>query len=44
MEMKWWTMRVMVLHKKLTALREKREEIFSYVAYPKPMEMKKAVV
>lgn len=42
--MEWWTLRITQLHKKLTALRERKREAYSAVAYPKPIELKAAVV
>lgn len=42
--MEWWTLRITNLHKKLTALRERKREAYSAVAYPKPIELKAAVV
>lgn len=42
--MDWWIFRVTQLHKKLTALRERKREAYSAVAYPKPIELKQTVV
>lgn len=42
--MEWWTLRITQLHKRLTALRERKREAYSAVAYPKPIELKAAVV